>query len=194
MISILREPYVKITSNQFNKIGNSINYIIDKTGGLSKIKILNLIYVLDELSIKKSGIPFFNIKYKVWKQGPISEELFVELSSNDNMFENYIERSIVNDKIIINKKGEFSDDEFSDNDIELMDFVIDKFGSQCESNLMNYTHRKNSPWYKAASDNSVLELLDNESISNTDINVNMSLLINHDDRKKLVYKEYIEQN
>ena len=194
MISILREPYVKITSNQFNKIGNSINYIIDKTGGLSKIKILNLIYVLDELSIKKSGIPFFNLKYKVWKQGPISEELFVELSSNDNMFENYIERSIVNDKIIINKKGEFSDDEFSDNDIELMDFVIDKFGSQCESNLMNYTHRKNSPWYKAASDNSVLELLDNESISNTDINVNMSLLINHDDRKKLVYKEYIEQN
>ena len=48
------------------------------------------IYILDEISIKKSGLPFLNLKYKVWKFGPVSEELFIDLSSETKLLEDYI--------------------------------------------------------------------------------------------------------
>lgn len=60
-----RTPYIKLSEEQIDKIGNSIIYFLQKIEDLSKTKVLKLLYILDELSIKKSGIPFFNLKYKL---------------------------------------------------------------------------------------------------------------------------------
>jgi hypothetical protein len=64
---------MRLCDNQIDKVGNSIIYLSEKIGELSKTKDLKLISILDELSIKKSGIPFFNLKYKVWKFSPVLE-------------------------------------------------------------------------------------------------------------------------
>ncbi len=186
--------YIKLSNDQIDKIGNSIIYLSERIGELSKTKALKLIYILDELSIKKSGIPFFNLKYKVWKFGPVSEEIFIDLSSETTLLKNYIERSSEEGSTVIKPIVEFNDDEFSDNDIELLDFVIDKFGDKTAKDLVYYTHRKNSPWYTTAKENSVLELLEKEEINNTEILIDMSSLINHDERKKVVYNDFIESN
>jgi uncharacterized phage-associated protein len=68
-------------------------YLSQKMGELSKTKALKLLYILDELAIKKSGIPFFNLKYKVWKFGPVSEEIFIDLSSDISLLKGYVERT-----------------------------------------------------------------------------------------------------
>lgn len=182
--------YIKLSEEQIDKVGNSIIYIAQRIGDLSKTKVLKILYILDELSIKKSGIPFFNLKYKVWKFGPVSEEIFIDLSSDTTLLKKYIERN----SDIITPIADFNDDEFSDNDIELLDFVINKFGDKTAKDLVYYTHRKNSPWYKTAKENFVLELLENEEISNTELLINMAYLVNHDERKKIVYRDYIEAN
>lgn len=187
-------PYIKLSKDQIVKVGNSIIYFSEKIGKLSKTKILKLLYILDELSIKRSGIPFFNLKYKVWKFGPVSEEIFIDLSSEITLFKNYIERISEEGATIIKPIIDFNDDEFSDNDIDLLDFVIEKFGSKTAKDLVYYTHRKNSPWHNKVKENAVLELLEKEEINNTALLIDMSSLINHDERKKAVYEDFIEAN
>src|SRR5690554_525756 len=88
--------YIRLSGSQIDKVGNALIYLSQKIKPLSKTKALKLIYILDELSIKKSGIPFFNLKYKVWKFGPVSEEIFIDLSSEMNMFSEYLNK--VNDE------------------------------------------------------------------------------------------------
>ncbi len=186
--------YIKLSKDQIDKVGNSIIYLSEKIVDLSKTKALKLIYILDELSIKKSGIPFFNLKYKVWKFGPVSEEIFIDLSSEITLLKKYIERTSEDGTTVIKPILDFNDDEFSDNDIELLDFVIEEFGNKSAKDLVYYTHRKNSPWHNTAQENSVLELLENEEINNTELLIDMASLINHDERKKIVYSDYIDAN
>lgn len=186
--------YIKLSKEQVDKVGNSIIYLADRVGNLSKTKILKLLYILDELSIKNSGIPFFNLKYKVWKFGPVSEEIFVDLSSDTKILKDFIKKEVSEGNTSFAPKSSFNDDEFSDNDIELMDFVINEFGNKSAIELIEYTHRKKSPWYNAASNYSVLELLEKEEINNTEILVNMGSIIDHDNRKKSIYNEFIEMN
>jgi uncharacterized phage-associated protein len=189
-----KQSYIRLTSSQIEKVGNTLIYLSDKIGNLSKTKALKLIYILDEISIKQSGIPFFNLKYKVWKFGPVSEELFIDLSSEVTLLKHFIKRSSEDGSTIIEPLGHFNDDEFSDNDIELMDFVVQKFGNQSAKELIFYTHRSNSPWHTTAVANSVLDLLEGEEINNTEIVIDMSLLVSHDERKKAIYKDYLEVN
>ena len=184
--------YIKLSEDQINKVGNTMIYLSEKIGNLSKTKILKLIYILDELSIKKSGIPFFNLKYKVWKFGPVSEEIYIDLSSETTILKDYIERHNEKGSTIIKAKALFNDEEFSDNDIQLLDFVIRKFGEKSAKELIYYTHREKSPWHTTAINFSVLELLEKEEINNTELLVDMSVLINHDIRKKSIYQDFIE--
>lgn len=185
-------PYIKFTTDQIDKIGNTVIYLTERIPQLSKTKLLKLLYILDEISIKKSGIPFLNLKYKVWKFGPVSEELFIDLSSEPTLLDKFIDRD--NEGSYIKAKTAFNDDEFSDNDIELMNFVIDKFGNKSAKELVSYTHRINSPWYNTAKENSVLELLEKEIINNTEFLIDMRQIISHDERKLEIYSDYLESH
>ncbi len=184
--------YIRFSEVQLNKIGNCVVYLSSKISHLSKTKLLKLLYILDELSIKKSGIPFLNLKYKVWKFGPVSEELFIDLSSEIKILERFIQKKHEDNVNYITPIADFNDDEFSDNDIELMDYVIEKFGGKTSNELIGYTHRKNSPWYKTAKDKNVLELLEKEIINNTEYLIDMEQLIYHDSRKREIYNDFIE--
>ncbi|GAB1347316.1 Panacea domain-containing protein [Cloacibacterium normanense] len=186
--------YIKFNQNQLEKIGNTIVYLSQNIPHLSKTKLLKLLYILDEISIKKSGLPFLNLKYKVWKFGPVSEELFIDLSSETKLLEDYIEKNSDDGVNYIHPIVDFNDDEFSDNDIDLMDSIIEKFGNKSAKELIAYTHRVNSPWYNTAKENDVLELLESETINNTEYLIDMSQLIAHDDRKRGIYSDYIEIN
>ncbi len=186
--------YIKFNQNQLEKIGNTVVYLSQNIPNLSKTKLLKLLYILDEISIKKSGLPFLNLKYKVWKFGPVSEELFIDLSSETKLLEDYIEKNNDDGVNYIRPVVDFNDDEFSDNDIDLMDSIIEKFGNKSAKELIAYTHRVNSPWYNTAKDNDVLELLESETINNTEYLIDMSQLIAHDDRKSGIYSDYIEIN
>ncbi len=185
-------PYIKFTKNQLDKIGNTVVYLSNKIPELSKTKVLKLLYILDEISIKKSGIPILNLKYKVWKFGPVPEELFIDLSSEISLLANFIEKT--DNGQYIKSKTTFNDDEFSENDIELIDDVIEKYGNQSAKHLISYTHRINSPWYNTAKEKSVFDLLENETINSTEYIIDMSQIIAHDERKSAIYAEFLESN
>ncbi len=182
--------FIKLSESQIDKLGNTLIYLMENVTDVSKTKLLKLVYILDEFSIKKSGIPFLNLGYKVWQFGPVSEELFIELSDEPILLNGYIQN---NENGSFEAVKPFSDDEFSDNDLELLDEVIMNFGSRTAKELVNYTHRKNTPWHITAEKSGVLSLLENREITNTEIMVDMKSLVAFDERKSKLYSDFQQQ-
>ncbi|MFD1551718.1 Panacea domain-containing protein [Putridiphycobacter roseus] len=182
------------SDDEISKIGNTIVFLINEYKDISKTKLLKLLYILDEMSIKKSGIPFLNLNYKVWKFGPVAVDIFAELSSSPSILKPFITKLDCengNDfKVIV----DFSDDEFSINDLELLNKVSSEFGVKSASELIKYTHRETSLWYKIALENGVLEDLEKERISTTELTIDLSELIKYDERKASIYEEYLEMH
>ena len=73
-----------------------------------------------------------------------------------------------------------------------MDQVIKSYGGFTAKDLVKITHRENAPWHIAAVENNVLELLNTEEINNTEIVLDFSHLIGHDEIKQRIYKDYLE--
>ncbi|MDI9605335.1 MAG: DUF4065 domain-containing protein, partial [Bacteroidota bacterium] len=84
------KPYYKLTDEQLDKVGNAMVFLSRGIPDISKTKLLKLMYMLDEISIIRSGIPFFNLQYKVWKLGPVTEEIFIELSDELTWLDKYV--------------------------------------------------------------------------------------------------------
>src|SRR6266540_4153637 len=81
------------TRDQINKIGNAIIYLSGKITDLNKTKILKLLFLLEEASIKKYGHPFFGIDFQLWKHGPVVKDIFIDLSDeNPTLLNDFIER------------------------------------------------------------------------------------------------------
>jgi len=187
------KKYFQLSAEQINKVGNAMIYLSEKMPGISMTKMLKLLYLLDEFSIKKSGIPFFNLQYKVWKLGPVAQEIFVELKDKLFRFEKFITIKNTEKGTVICPKAEFCDDEFSDNDIDLLKDVSIEFFKTTGNQLILYTHRPNTPWRKSAEENRVYELFNQESINSTDFVIDMSCLISDDERKMGIYQQYTQE-
>lgn len=184
------------TKEEIDKIGNAIIYLADKIPFLSKTKILKLIYLIEETSIRKYGLPIFNLSFLLWKFGPVSKDLFIELSSDLDLLQHYItvKRNDNDCNNYFVSLQPFCDDEFSDNDMSVIDLVIDKFKGYSAEELVKFTHREHSLWHTTAKEAGVLESLENQLVNNTDIEIDFSTLLKHDTLKKGMYlqhKEYL---
>jgi uncharacterized phage-associated protein len=168
---------VGYTKEQINKIGNTIIYLSQHVEDLTKTKILKILFLLEEASIKKSGQPFIGLDFQLWKLGPVAKDIFIDLSSDEcpSLLKEYIKRDSADDRIF-KANAEFDNDEFSENDIKLMDIIIEFVKDKPASYLVKYTHGPNSLWRKSALQYGVLELLDNELVNSTEYEVDFSLL------------------
>lgn len=167
------------TRDQINKIGNAIIYLSQRISDLNKTKILKLLFVIEEACIKKFGHPFFGIDFQLWKLGPVAKDIFIDLSDDTPiLLDEFIKRDTNNSSNFI-AKAEFNNDEFSDNDIELMDLIINFAKDKSASYLVNHTHSQNSLWRKSAIQYGVLESLENELLNSTDYPIDFNLLFDN---------------
>jgi uncharacterized phage-associated protein len=168
---------VGYTKEQIDKIGNTIIYLSQHVHDLTKTKILKILFLLEEASIKRSGQPFTGIDFQLWKLGPVAKDIFIDLSSDDCpvLLKDYI-RKDDEDPRLYKANVEFNNDEFSENDIKLMDIVIEFVKDKPASYLVKYTHGPNSLWRKSALQYGVLEMLENELVNSTEYEVDFSLL------------------
>ncbi|HUB59364.1 MAG TPA: type II toxin-antitoxin system antitoxin SocA domain-containing protein [Puia sp.] len=72
---------VGYTKEQIDKIGNTIIYLSQHIRDLTKTKILKILFLLEEASIKRSGQPFIGIDFQLWKLGPVAKDIFIDSSS-----------------------------------------------------------------------------------------------------------------
>ena len=150
-----------------NKIGNLLNYLSTKIPELNMTKALKLLYLIDETAYMRSGVSVTWMEYKVWKIGPVAEELYNELRNDQSLYQNgepinledFIETKRINRgdevKIYIYPKGDYRLDEFSDFEKELIDNIIDRFGSYTSKELINLLHENHTLWHSKVKDNNL---------------------------------------
>ena len=150
------------TKDEINKIGNTIVYLAQNIPNLSKTKLLKLLYLLDEVSIKEFSVPFLNLEYYVWQAGPVATEIFGEISQDfeTSILDQFLRLRFqeINQRfaVFIEPKKDFDDSEFSDNDMMILEKFCQKFKDTTAEQLVEITHRKNTLWYQIALKNNLL--------------------------------------
>lgn len=183
------------TTNQIDKLGNAIIFLCQKLhdgSPVSKTHILKLIFILEELSIRNTGIPFFGLKFELWKLGPVSPDLYIELTEEPNLLASFIRVENHEGRTEVVPISAFSDNEFSDSEMELLEKVADRFKYCTAKELINFTHRKDTPWYLTAQKHGMLEVLEAGKINTTDIEVDLAEAIASDDIKLSLFKAHQE--
>lgn len=176
------------THSQIEKIGNAIVYLATHIPEINKTKLLKLLYLIEEIAIKKYGFPFFNIRFDVWKFGPVSKDLYVEFSDSPDLLAKFIEIDKNTDATFVQPIVDFDADEFSDNDMALLEYVVTTFKNKTANQLVNLTHRKHAPWYQTALKHGLHERFALGQISTTDIEIDFSILF-EDEKFKAFYLE-----
>lgn len=186
---VIKEVYTK---DQIAKLGNTLIFLAERMPSVSKTKALKLVYLIEEFSIRKFGVPFFDLKFDVWKLGPVSRDLFAELSSETVLLSDYIYTEGTDSATFVKSKKDFCDDEFNDLEIELLEQVAEKFKSSSAADLVQLTHRKHSPWFITAQANGILEHLELGLINTTDIEIDLSIVLDDEPEKKSFYLSHQE--
>jgi uncharacterized phage-associated protein len=184
------------TKNQINKLGNALIYLCKKMQEageqVSKTHLLKLVFIIEEIAVKKYGIPFFDLRFDVWQLGPVSKDLFVELSEEPDLLAPYISRQIVNGNVFVQAKKEFSDDEFNDNEVKLLEEISRRFLYCTAKELIDFTHRSDSIWYRTALKNGVLDLLESGQMKTTNIEIPLHEVIEDEEEKLARYRNHKE--
>lgn len=180
------------TPEQLNKLGNAIVYLCEHIRPLYKTKLLKLIYILDEFSVKLHGVPMFNLEYKVWQAGPVCDDVFVELSEEPVLLKDFI-------KLVPDARGtrveelkKFSDDEFTPNDLALLEDVVKRFQYTSAEELVKLLHRHSTPWYRVAKENDLLEPFEQGKLTNTDFTIDLEELLTGAPELTQLYKDHQE--
>lgn len=184
----------KYTEFELEKIGNTLIYLSKNVKKFTKTKALKLLYLLDVTSIEKYGVPFLGLDYKVWKLGPVAKDLKDEFDCKTEILSEYIimkQHQTINRSFVkIMAKQDFCDDEFSDNDMELLEFISSEYKNSSADYLIELTHSKDSLWHKTASENNLLNNNGDLIRSRTNNSIDISSLLN--EHQLLMYNDYLE--
>lgn len=175
------------SSTDIEKIGNTVVYMANEIDEMSKTKLLKLLYLLEESFVKKYSLPFLNIEFEVWQAGPVSRDMFIELSDELNLLKGFIKTVKVEEGTYVKALKDFSDDEFNDNELEMLEIVTKRFGHLSAIELVNRTHMKNSNWYHVAKEKGLLDLFEKRITNSSDEKIDFTWYL--DDKGEELYKE-----
>lgn len=187
-------PY---TREEIAKLGNALVFMTERLGSLSKTKLLKLVYLLQETSVRRHGLPFFNMPFTVWKFGPVAEDLFVDLSEEQPvLLADYLRCESRDCMTFVHARRGFQDDEFSDNEIALLEDVTQTYRNFSAEQLVAHTHRNGSLWHQTAREQGVLTYLEQGLMNRTDFEIDFGRLLADAPQKQHIYQDqlaYLEQ-
>lgn len=187
------KPVSVYSPDELEKVGNALIYLSEHTEKPSKTKVLKLLYLLDEFSVKLRGYPMFGLTYKVWQLGPVCEEVFIDLSNSPVLLKDYVkvEYDEKNLSTVVPAR-KFDDGEFSDNDMVLLEKVAKDYRRSTAKTLVAITHRESSLWYRVAKEKGLIELFDKGATNNSEFTIDFKELVVGDALKIQVYEHYVE--
>lgn len=175
---------------KLEKLGQTIIFFAENIPELSKTKLIKLLYLLEESYLKKYNVPFLDIEFEVWQAGPVNRETFVELSEEEPyMLKGYIGKECVEEATYIKPIKSFSDDEFSDNELEMLSFILKSFGNKTAKELVDFTHRPGTPWYIISKRNGLLDAFNARLENSSDIKINLEDFYCTGEKEQERYKE-----
>ena len=174
------------------KLGNTVLYIAQHAKYPYKTEILKLLYLMEELSVRQYNTPFLGIPFSVWRLGPVSVDVFEELSDGPVILGDFITLQFNGQGVRVTPVAgrEFNDDEFSDNDITVMEKVMKKYGDMDSEALIALTHKEGSLWYETAKEHGLLQDFEQKRANSSNIVIDMARGLCPDARN--MYEETLE--
>lgn len=125
-------------------VANSIIKLAKEKGidDLSPMKLQKLMYFAQFFYLKNFEKPLIDDNFVRWKFGPVIPSLYYQLRSYQSRPVNqYIQQLIENNEVVVYM---MADEDYIS--WELLNKVIDKFGSYSAFSLSELTHRNGSSW------------------------------------------------
>ncbi len=153
---MLTSDYISISPVHFTRVGQVLNYIAAKyVPYLYFTKLVKLLFLIDEESVKLYGVPITWLEYNVFDKGPLPGRLWLNIPKGDNDFLDFI--SVQEDeygyKVLPNGKYELS--EFTNFEISTIDATLEKYGQYSVEELIEITHREDGLWSKLVKEKNI---------------------------------------
>ena len=134
------------------------NFFIDLSNSseddlISNLRLNKLLYFAQGCSFAMFDKPLFNEEIEAWQYGPVVPEVYKSFKPCGR---NNIEETC----------GEYSPYQFSDEEMEVLLNVVEKYGKYSSPALVDITHQKNSPWSNVYEEGKLHIEIPKESIRN----------------------------
>ena len=179
-----------------NKIGNLIAMLAMKIPNLYSTKVLKMLYLIDETSVKETGLTVTDLNYKVWIKGPVPVPVYFDLLHEDSILKEYFDTKrvcITNNKkaaiqITPKENTTIDDSEFSEYELELIERIVNEFGDWSTTKLIKHLHKEGSAWKKVVDDNNLDELFAVDEVNVTNYPIDFASLIKDKPYQHSVFK------
>lgn len=172
------------------RLGNAVMYIAAHAKYPYKTEVLKLLYLMEERMVQKYHVPMLSIPFSVWRLGPVSVDVFEELSDGPVLLGDFITLQFNGQGIMVKPSQEFDADEFSDAELQVMREVMECYGQMNSEELIAETHKEGSLWRETAKEHGLLEDFDERRANSSNIVIDMGRQLCPDDRE--YYNETLE--
>lgn len=172
------------------KLGNTVAYVAQRAKYPYKTEVLKLLFLMEERMVQQYHVPFLGIPFSVWRLGPVSVDVFEELSDGPQLLDDYIVLEPVGVGVKISAKKAFEDDEFSNAELRMMDLMMEKYGQMNSDELIEETHRDGGLWKVTAEENGLLEDFNQKRANSSNVVIDMGRQLCPDARA--FYNETLE--
>lgn len=191
-----------------DKAFNALVYFAERIKPLYLTKAIKLLYLADEMAVRQTGVPITWLNYKVWKLGPVAEDIYFKVKFAHHQLQkgtggNTIKHLQVatppeplRDGILLEPAKVFDDAQFSDYDIDILDSIIKTYGKLNSDQIIELLHAEGTLWHKLVAANDLaqqFELKNNRS----DFIIELTDLLDTDYKKaafEVAYQSYLMQN
>lgn len=172
------------------RLGNAVIYIASHAKYPYKTEVLKLLFLMEERMVQKYHVPMLSIPFSVWRLGPVSVDVFEELSDGPVLLDDFVTLQFNGQGIMVKPSKEFDEDEFSDAELQVMHEVMEHYGQMNSEELIAVTHKEGSLWYETAKEHGLLEDFAEQRANSSNIIIDMGRQLCPDDRA--YYNETLE--
>lgn len=143
-----------------NKVGALLEYICNQMPHIHLRKLLKVIYLIDEKSVRERAIPLLWLDYYAWKKGPVAPSIY---EVKEGAFSDYVTcvKEDDNKWYVSSKKiSLYAIDKdlkaFSAYEMDIINSVIAYCKDKSADDLTDETHQENSLWSQTVSRNNIV--------------------------------------
>lgn len=166
-------------------VGNLMVLLAQKCAPLCQTKLLKLLYLVDEESMRRHGVPITWLSHRVWKFGPVAQDVFYSKYPGNNRYSDYVKFERHGARHIVVPMVMFSDEAFSELDMEVITDVLKQHGHKTAKELIDLTHRPDSLWSKTKDRHHIS--FSQENFTGGDVEIDFSELLDDGMKKTMFY-------
>lgn len=133
--------------DNYKKITQMIDFLVKKQGvdvAVPELKLIKLIWAADRYHLRKYARTVSGDIYFAMKNGPVASVAKDIAENSDYLSDdisNYVQAYIKNYNGLISSLGKEEEDQFSETDVEALEFAWSKFGNMETDAIISFTHK-----------------------------------------------------